>query len=83
MGQQVMICRTGPSVTPSPSYAARIAIRVARQLAWAARKSHPGDGALAPPPIEVGMSVAIENPSGLRTVTARPLVKTAVAALSV
>jgi hypothetical protein len=29
------------------------------------------------------MSVVIENPSGLRTVTARPLVKTAVAALSV
>jgi hypothetical protein len=58
-------------------------MRVAKQLAWAARNSHPGPGALAPPPTDVGMSVVIENPSGLLTMTASPLVRTAVAALSV
>ena len=59
-----------------------MAIKVAWQLARAARKSHPGDGPSPDPPTDVGMSVVSESPPGPSTRTRNPSVWTAVAAES-
>ena len=63
--------------------AARIAIKVASQLASAARKSHPGDGLEPAPPTDAGMSVEIRSPAGPSTRTWRPFSSVAVAMESV
>jgi hypothetical protein len=63
--------------------AARIAMSVAAQLASAARKSQPGDGADAVPPTDEGMSVVISSPLGPATRMRKPLSSVAVATESV
>ena len=66
-----------------PSMAARIAISVATQLASAARRSQPGDGAVAVPPTDVTMSVEMLAPDGPSTRITSPSIRVAIAALSV
>src|SRR5438132_959465 len=60
-----------------------MATRVASQLASAARKTHPGDGAWPSPPTDLGMSVASASPPGPSTRIRRPSTIVAVAAESV
>ena len=55
---------TSRVVSATASWAARSAIMVALQAACAARRSHPGEGALAPPPRVCGMSVTTDHPPG-------------------
>src|SRR5438874_4744153 len=58
-------------------------IRLARQLACAARRNHPGEGDSPRPPMDFGMSVVSFESSGPVTVTRSLSSRTAVAALSV
>jgi len=73
---------TSSAESAHPSSAARIAISVAAQDAYAARNIHPGLGAEPPPPTPVTMSVTRADPSVPITLTRKPSSIVAVAGAS-